>query len=114
MIEKKLAFIPGTKIVVTSNLPAMSRVEENISSETLEVHLPESGALITMLELLNKRLETLDLISVMLELERNLLSDINFPGYSHREIQIRENLSCVPKLQKRNNARSGENRSLPD
>ena len=113
MIGKKLAFIPGTKLVVTSGFSAM-RVEESISSETLEVHLSESGALIAMLELLNKRLETLDLISVMLELERHLqLSDINFTEYSHGDIQIRENLSCVPKLQKRNNAR-GESRSLPE
>ena len=114
MIGKKLAFIPGTKLVVTSGFSAM-KVGESISSETLEVHLSESGALIAMLELLNKRLETLDLISVMLELERHLkLSDINFTEYSHGDIQIRENLSCVPKLQKRNNARSGENRSLPE
>ena len=114
MIGKKLAFIPGTKLVVTSGFSAM-KVGESISSETLEVHLSESGALIAMLELLNKRLETLDLISVMLELERHLkLSDINFTEYSHGDIQIRENLSCVPKLQKRNNIRSGENRSLPE
>ena len=113
MIGNKLAFIPGTKLVITTSISDM-RVEESISSETLEVHLPENGALITMLELLNKRLETLDLISVMLECERNLLSDINCTGYSHRAIQIRENLSCVPKLQKRDNARGGESRSLSE
>ena len=113
MIGNKLALIPGTKLVVTTSISAM-RVEESISSETLEVNLSESGALIAMLELLNKRLETLDLISVMLEFERNLLSDINFTGYSHRDIQIRENLSCVPKLQKRGNARGGESRTLPE
>ena len=79
MIGNKLALIPGTKLVVTTSISAM-RVEESISSETLEVNLSESGALIAMLELLNKRLETLDLISVMLEFERNLLSDINFTG----------------------------------
>lgn len=90
-MEKKLALIPGTKLVITINFPRLIGRKESISSETLEVPLSGRGNVAAMLELLNKRLETLDLISVMLELERN---DLYVPFY-----QIRENLSYVPKLQ---------------
>ena len=70
--------------------------EENISSETLEVHLLGKGELITLLELLSKRLETLDLISVMLELQRTVSSR----NQKRSRVKIRENLSCVPRFQK--------------
>ena len=92
-LSEKLARIPNTKLVITSNL-AM-REEENISSETLEVYLLGKGVLITLLELLSKRLETLDLISVMLELQRTVSRN-----QKRSWVKIRENLSCVPRIQK--------------
>ena len=75
----------------------------NLSSETLEVYLSEKGVLTTLLQLLSKRLDTLDLISVMQELQRTFsrtvfryryLEDVDMP------VQIRDNLSSVPRLQK--------------
>lgn len=93
-LSEKLARIPNTKLVITSNLGM--RGEENISSETLEVYLLGKGELITLLELLSKRLETLDLISVMLELQRTVSSRTQMRS----RVKIRDNLSCVPRFQK--------------
>ena len=100
-LSEKLALIPDTKVVIANNLPPMR--EGNISSETLEVYLSEKGVLTTLLQLLSKRLDTLDLISVMQELQRTFsrtvfryryLEDVDMP------VQIRDNLSSVPRLQK--------------
>lgn len=101
-LGKKLALIPGTKLVITIDVPDLIGGKESISSETLEVPLSGRRDVTVMLELLNKRLETLDLISIMLELERICIPNklyFSFDRYE-REYQIRENLSCVPKLQK--------------
>ena len=106
-LSEKLALIPDTKVVITNNTPPM-RKERNISSETLEVHLSEKGVLTTLLQLLSKRLDTLDLISVMQELKRTVPRTVpsyysRFLGYSdfsHTPVQIRDNLSSVPRLQK--------------
>ena len=101
-LSEKLALIPETKVVITNNVPRMGE-EGNISSETLEVYLSEKGVLTTLLQLLSKRLDTLDLISVMQELQRTFsrtvfryryLEDVDMP------VQIRDNLSSVPRLQK--------------
>lgn len=95
-LSEKLASIPNTKLLITSNLGMGG--EENISSETLEVYLLGKGELTTLLELLSKRLQTMDLISVMLELQRTVSS-----RNRHRRrngVKIRENLSCVPRFQK--------------
>ena len=101
-LSEKLALIPETKVVITNNVPRMGE-EGNISSETLEVYLSGKGALTTLLQLLSKRLDTLDLISVMQELQRTFsrtvfryryLEDVDMP------VQIRDNLSSVPRLQK--------------
>ena len=101
-LSEKLALIPDTKLVITNNVQRMGE-EENISSETLEVHLSGKGVLTTLLQLLSKRLDTLDLISVMQELQRTFsrtvfryryLEDVDMP------VQIRDNLSSVPRLQK--------------
>ena len=101
-LSEKLALIPDTKVVIASNMPPM-RKEGNISSETLEVYLSGKGVLTTLLQLLSKRSDTLDLISVMQELQRTVSR--TFSRY-HRyyevytPVQIRDNLSSVPRLQK--------------
>ena len=100
-LSEKLALIPDTKVVIANNMPPMEK-EGNISSETLEVYLSEKGVLTTLLQLLSKRLDTLDLISVIHELQRTVP---HYNPYRYREIarapvQIRDNLSSVPTLQK--------------
>ena len=70
-LSDKLALIPDTKVVIANNMPPMGK-EGNISSETLEVNLSGKGVLTTLLQLLSKRLDTLDLISVMQELQRTV------------------------------------------
>ena len=96
-LREKLALIPDTKLLITNYFSRFAR-KENLLSETLEVHLSNKDQLTTLLELLTKRLETLDLISVMQELQRTFPPDDN---HSLRlGVQVRENLSCVPRLQK--------------
>ena len=105
-LSEKLALIPDTKVVIANNMPLMR--EGNISSETLEVYLSEKGALTTLLQLLSKRLDTLDLISVMQELKRTVPRTVpsyysrwlGYSDFSHTPVQIRDNLSSVPRLQK--------------
>ena len=67
------------------------REKENLSSETLEVDLSGKDVLSALLQLLSKRFDTLNLISVMQELQRETRNN---------EVQIRENLSYLPRLQK--------------
>ena len=102
-LSEKLELIPDTKVVIANNTPPMR--EGNISSETLEVYLSEKGLLTTLLQLLSKRLDTLDLISVMQELQRTVSPTL--PRYyrygenvRYELVQIRDNLSSVPRLQK--------------
>ena len=105
-LSEKLALIPDTKVVIANNMPPMR--EGNISSETLEVYLSEKGALTTLLQLLSKRLDTLDLISVMQELQRTVSRTVrrhysgrlSYSDFSPTPVQIRDNLSSVPRLQK--------------
>ena len=105
-LSEKLALIPDTKVVIANNLPPMR--EGNISSETLEVYLSEKGVLTTLLQLLSKRLDTLDLISVMQELQRTVSRTVprfysrrlGYSNVSHTTVEIRDNLSSVPRLQK--------------
>ena len=101
-LSEKLALIPDTKVVIASNMPPM-RKEGNISSETLEVYLSGKGVLTTLLQLLSKRLDTLDLISVMQELQRTVSRTVSRYRYVedvYTPVQIRDNLSSVPRLQK--------------
>ena len=106
-LSEKLALIPDTKVVIASNMPPM-RKEGDISSETLEVYLSGKGVLTTLLQLLSKRLDTLDLISVMQELKRTVPRTVpsyyfrwlGYSDFSHTPVQIRDNLSSVPRLQK--------------
>ena len=103
-LSEKLTLIPDTKVVIANNMPPMR--EGNISSETLEVYLSEKGVLTTLLQLLSKRLDTLDLISVMQELQRTLSPTVSrhyrtrYRKVAHTPVQIRDNLSSVPRLQK--------------
>ena len=103
-LSEKLALIPDTKVVIANNVPPMR--EGNISSETLEVNLSGKGVLTTLLKLLSKRLDTLDLISVMQELQRTLSPTVSrhyptrYRRVIHTPVEIRDNLSSVPRLQK--------------
>ena len=105
-LSEKLALIPDTKVVIANNLPPMR--EGNISSETLEVYLFEKGVLTKLLQLLSKRLDTLDLISVMQELKRTVSRTVpsyysrglGYSDFSQTPVQVRDNLSSVPRLQK--------------
>ena len=103
--SEKLALPPDTKVVIANNMLRMRK--GNISSETLEVYLSEKGALTTLLQLLSKRLDTLDLISVMQELQRTVSRTIPEIDSRHLHwedvytpVQIRDNLSSIPRLQK--------------
>lgn len=72
-LREKLALIPETKLVITnSSLIVMEK--EEIPRETLQLYLPRRIVLATLPELLNKRWQTMDLISVMLELKRTFVT----------------------------------------
>ena len=97
LFKEKLALIPDTKLVITNN--HLGNVWENnaIARETLEVYFSRDSLLATMLEHLEKRWQTLDLISVMQEVNRTLAHH-RFSG--REEVTVLDNLSCIPKLQK--------------
>ena len=106
-LREKLALIPDTKLLITNDVLRFAKTE-NILSETLEVDLSKKDELTTLLDLLTKRLEKVDLISVMQELQRTFpphgrgfalnLNQAFRPSGSG--VRVRENLSCVPRLQK--------------
>lgn len=97
-LSKKLALIPETKLVITNNVSPM-RGKKNISNETLEVDLSGKDMFSALLQLLSKRFDALNLISVMHELQRE--TSRGAPHYHrYNGVQIRENLSCLPRLQK--------------
>ena len=97
-LSKKLALIPETKLVIKNNVSS-KRGKENISNETLEVDLSGQDVFSALLQLLSKRFDTLNLISVMHELQRE--TSQGAPHYHrYNGVQIRENLSCLPRLQK--------------
>ena len=111
-LKEKLAFIPNTKLVITNSLLSWKKSEE-IPRETLHVSFSDywqSGIVLTaMLELLKKRWQKLDLISVMLELQRTVAIKLT-PQYGllkrrvNRQegeaVKVQENLSCLPRLEK--------------
>ena len=113
-VHEQLALIPYTKLLISHDVygltirGALAKMEE-IPPETLQVRSSTRIALATMLHLLKKRSQTLDLISVMLELKRTLRlkrtsyeQEERVTVWSHGErlVEIFENLSCLPKLQK--------------
>ena len=72
-LREKLALIPETKLVITNSSFSVMEKEE-IPRETLQLYLPRRIVLATLPELLNKRWQTMDLISVMLELKRTFVT----------------------------------------
>ena len=111
-LREKLALIPETKLVITnSSLIVMEK--EEIPRETLQLYLPRRIVLATLPELLNKRWQTMDLISVMLELKRTFVTrgetilheeeGLELPFLfldDYTQAKMDENLSCLPRLQK--------------
>lgn len=109
-LTENLELIHDTKLLITG---CLSSVKE-IPSETLQVgNLELRGAPTMMLEILNKRWQTLDLISMMQEFQRTCFEKIyledsrilkNFRGKRlvqtiRKGVKIHENLSCLPRLQ---------------
>ena len=97
LFREKLALIPDTKLVITNNDLGNVWANSAIPLETLKVYFSGDSLLATMLEHLEKRWQTLDLISVMQE--------VNRPRAHHRfsgreEVTVLDNLSCIPRLQK--------------
>ena len=115
-LKEKLSLIPNTKLVIISALSKIMKMQD-IPPETLQVHLQRRNGLGAMLEHLNKRYKSLDLIAVMRELKRTVQltpynhlyssddsdSDNGNWQFSRKErgsVEIHENLSCLPRLQK--------------
>ena len=111
-LREKFASIPNTKLVISSNTWS-SWGDGNVPQETLEVRLSESERdliLGLIVELLDNRWQTLDLISVFREVQRTVSIEktSQHQHFNGRFIQsdsrtyfdIFENLSYLPKLQK--------------
>ena len=110
---KELSLIPHTKLLIIDAWSKMMEKDE-IPPETLQVYLRRQNGLGALLEHLNKRYKSLDLIAVMMELKRTVLTpyyehtfndydDVDEWHFSRREredVEIYENLSCLPRLQK--------------
>ena len=112
-LKEKLSLIPHTKLLIIDAWSKMMEKDE-IPPETLQVYLRRENGLGALLEHLNKRYKSLDLIAVMMELKRTVLTpyyehtfndydDVDEWRFSRRErgeVEIYENLSCLPRLQK--------------
>ena len=114
-LKKKLALIPNTKLVIEDAEFYRSIISSSkkIPRETLKARIDTGKAqfaLATILELLNKRWKTLDLISVLREAQRTLGIKMTSPnelftrGYfrntGRHALEVYENLSCLPRLLK--------------
>ena len=95
MMEKLTAFPTAPKLVVTPTWNTYPSKELEKIPELLHVeYTADEGALGNILEVLSKRLQTLDLISIMKEVQRTR------PKYGWNGItKITDNLSAVPKFQ---------------
>ena len=101
LFREKLALIPDTKLAIVDNRLANVWANNAIARETLEVFFLSDNLLATVLEHLEKRWQVLDLISVMQEVKRTLASSHPQRRFLRREeVEVRENLSCIPRLQK--------------
>ena len=113
-VKEKLPLIPHTKLLIIDASSKMMKKKE-IPPETLQVYLRRGNVLGTFLEHLNKRYKSLDLIAVMMELKRTVQltpnryyhsyysddSDSDDGGWHLQDsVEIHENLSCLPRLQK--------------
>ena len=111
-LSEKLTLIPNAKLVIVSDLERWKA--EQLPRETFGIYYNFIGRELTMatlLELLNKRWQTLDLVSVMQELQRTLIIK-KTPQYKliegksvrfslSKDVDIFDNLSCLPRLQKK-------------
>ena len=105
-LAEKLSLIPNTKLVISDywSLPDKDHVQ--MFQDTLHFLIHGRGAFPTMLEVLNKRWQTLDLISVFREIQRTLpvQYELFYQGdrFSSRDYdcQIVDILTCLPKLRK--------------
>ena len=103
---EKLALIPTTKLIMEDFL----EVGTSIPPETLALRFSwgDKKALAITQDLLNKRWMTLDLLSILREAQRTLLTNANFISKNEFYLDnfqcyrytfhIYENLSCLPRL----------------
>ena len=100
-VGEKLAIIPNrTKLVVSpSEFKSLAEVPEtlHVSYHPITV-LPTFSS---MIEIFNKRWQTLDVISMMQESKRTAATDYDGLVYWDRYISIKESLSSLPKFQKK-------------
>jgi len=119
-LTKGLALIPGdAKLVITPSREKYERIGEIPETLHVEVNSLMSGHhwldeefVVTMLEVLSKRWQTMDLISTMQEVQRRFarqrMPDIGFFGgdswdlckYWTKTCKINDSLSSLPRLQK--------------
>ena len=105
-LAEKLSVIPNTKLVISDRwyLPDEDHVQ--MFQDTLHLLINGRGALSTMLEVLNKRWQTLDLISVFREIKRTLpvQYELFYQGdrstFDYYGCRIVDILTCLPKLRK--------------
>ena len=111
-LTEKLALIPTTKLMIEDR--SLSLRDITIPQESLAIQLSWGKELAIILELLNKRWMTLDLLSILQEAQRTLPSIMtgSIPEISENELYgddfqypphtfaIYENLSCLPRLHK--------------
>ena len=105
-LAEKLSLIPNTKLVISDRWHLRDEDHVKMFQDTLHVQINGRGALSTMLEVLNKRWQTLDLISVCREIKRTLpvQHELFYQGdkstLDYHGCQIVDILTCLPKLQK--------------
>ena len=105
-LAEKLSLIPNTKLVISDRWHLRDEDHVKMFQDTLHVQINGRGALSTMLEVLNKRWQTLDLISVFREIQRTLPVQYDFFYQRDRfssldyDCQIVDILTCLSKLQK--------------
>ena len=105
-LAEKLSLIPNTKLVISNHWHLSDEDHVKMFQDTLHLRINGRGALSTMLEVLNKRWQTLDLISVFREIKRTLPVpyELFYQGdrstFDYYGCQIVDILTCLPKLQK--------------
>ena len=102
-VVEKLALIPAhTKVVVTPHAGWESIAEVPETLHVVYGNFKGLPVLTRMIEIFNKRWQTLDVISMMQELKRASFKQFGFSGYyrdTHIFIKV-DSLSCLPKFQK--------------
>lgn len=112
-LTKMLAVIPDARKVVISCLPPNTFDERSNTLHVVYKDLYDKSRFVaTLLEILSKRWQTLDIISVMQEVQRNMFaiqhrnSADDYSKYSGRYYQrdnpviIKDSLCSIPRLQK--------------